>query len=66
MQKMVGGEKLQTQCLVGYVTHEDYITVIMNFVEFVIVNSKVPLSFDNIEKMYNYFVVRAVTEFESN
>lgn len=64
---MIGtGEKLQNQCLVGYVTHEDYIQVIMNFVEFVIVNSKISLSFDNIEKMFNLFVVKAVTEFESN
>jgi len=38
----------------------------MNFVEFVIINSKIPLSFDNIEKMFNLFVVKAVTEFESN
>ena len=38
----------------------------MSFIEFVLVNSKVTLSFDNIEKMFNLFVVKAVTEIESN
>lgn len=38
----------------------------MSFIEFVLVNSKVTLSFENIEKMFNIFVVKAVTEVESN
>lgn len=60
------GEKLQNQAIVGHVTHEDYISVVMSFIEFVLVNSKVTLTFENIEKMFNLFVGRAVTEFESN
>lgn len=38
----------------------------MSFIEFVLVNSKVTLSFENIEKMFNIFNVKAVTEVESN
>lgn len=47
-------------------THEDYISVIISFIEFVLVNSKATLTFDHIEKMFNLLVVRAVTEFESD
>ena len=52
--------------MVGYFTHEDYISVIISFIEFILENSKVTLSFDNIEKMFNLFVSRQVTEYESN
>lgn len=38
----------------------------MNFIEFVIVNSKVILSYDAIEKMFQLLVVNAVSEYESN
>jgi hypothetical protein len=40
--------------------------VILNFIEFVLINSKVPLTFDHVEKMFSLFVTRAVTEFETN
>jgi hypothetical protein len=38
----------------------------MSFIEFVLVNSRVTLTFENIEKMFNWFVAKAVTEYESN
>ena len=62
----VTGDKIQNQLFVGYSTHEDYISVVMNFIEFVIVNSKVILSYDCIEKMFQLLVVNAVSEYESN
>ena len=40
--------------------------MIISFIEYVIVNSKIVLSFDHIEKMFQLLVTRAVTEFESN
>jgi len=38
----------------------------MSFIEFILVNSKVTLSYEHVEKMFNLLVVRAVTEVESN
>lgn len=40
--------------------------VIFSFIEFILVNSKVTLSFEHIEKMFFMFVKEAVTEFETN
>lgn len=47
-------------------SHEEYIRVIMNFIEFVLINSKVTLKYENVEKMFNLFVNRAVTEYETD
>jgi len=38
----------------------------MNFIEYLLINSKVPLSFDHVFKMFSLFVAEAVTEFETN
>jgi len=40
--------------------------MVISFIEFVIVNSKVSLTFSNVEVMFQLLVTRAVTEFESN
>jgi hypothetical protein len=40
--------------------------VIIGFIEYILVNSKVTLSFENVEKMFQLLVVRSVTEYESN
>lgn len=47
-------------------THEDFIKVVMSFIEFVLVNSKLTLQFDHVEKMFFMFVSSAVTDFETN
>jgi hypothetical protein len=51
---------------VGVATHEDFISVVFSFIEFVLINSKVTLSFENIEKMFTLLVTNAVTEYESD
>lgn len=38
----------------------------MGFIEFILVNSKVTLTFEHIEKMFSLFVINAVTEVETN
>ena len=47
-------------------THEEFIKVIFTFIEFILVNSKVTLSFDNVERMFAMFVRDSVTETETN
>jgi hypothetical protein len=48
------------------VTHEDFILAVTGFIEFVLLNSKIVLTFENVEKMFTQMVSRGVTEFESN
>jgi hypothetical protein len=40
--------------------------VVISFIEFVLINSKVNLSFENVEKMFQLLVSKAVTEYESD
>ena len=40
--------------------------MVIGFIEYVLVNSKVTLSYENVEKMFQLLVSRAVTEYESN
>ncbi len=54
-QKMttpVAADKLSQMNLASFVTHEDFIDEVMNFIQFVIIYSKSTLSFDNIELMF--------------
>jgi hypothetical protein len=46
--------------------HEDFIKVIFGLIEFILVNSKVTLSFDNVQMMFHMFVKERVTDFETN
>ena len=48
------------------INHEDFIKVIMSFIEFVLVNSKINLIFEHVSEMYRMFVKEAKTEFETN
>lgn len=61
-QIKVTGEKLMSTNITGVATHEEYVRVIFNFIEFVLINSRVTLKFDNVERMFNLFVTRALTE----
>lgn len=63
---MVPFDKLHTIILTGNVTHEEFIKVIISFIEFVLTNSKITLTFEHIQRMFNMFVLNAVTEYESN
>ena len=47
-------------------SHEDFIDVVMSFIQFLIMNSRVSLSFSNVEQMFQLLVTKAVTEHESN
>lgn len=47
-------------------SHEDFIGAVTGFIEYVLVNSKVALSFDQVELMFQLMVTKAVSEFESN
>lgn len=40
--------------------------MVISFIEFVLINSKVNLSFENVEKMFQLLVSKAVTEYESD
>jgi hypothetical protein len=51
---------------VGHVSHEEFIKTIFSFVEFILINSKLVLTTDHIEKMFNMFVLKPVTEYETN
>ena len=46
--------------------HEDFIKVIFGLIEFILVNSKVTLSFENVQMMFHMFVKERVTDFETN
>lgn len=59
-------EKAQTTALSGFTTHEDFISAVTGFIEFVLVNSKITLTFEHVEKMFKLMVTQALTEFESN
>ncbi len=50
----------------GSIVHEEFIKVIFGLIEFILVNSKVTLSFDNVQMMYHMFVKERVTDFETN
>lgn len=36
------------------------------FIEYILVNSKVALSYENVEQMFQLMVTKAITEYESN
>jgi len=46
--------------------HEEFIRVVIGFIEYVLVNSKITLNYSHVERMYLMFVSNAVTEFETN
>ena len=52
MTTPVAADKLSQMNLASFVTHEDFIDEVMNFIQFVIIYSKSTLSFDNIELMF--------------
>lgn len=47
-------------------THEEYIKVIFRFIEFVLTNSKIQLTYDHVEHMFGMFVRNALTDMETN
>lgn len=47
-------------------SHEDFIGAVTGFIEYVLVNSKMTLTFDQVEIMFQLMVTKAVSEFESN
>lgn len=50
----------------GIVNHDDFIWALFDFIEFVLVNSRVILKFENVEKMFNLFVTSAISENETD
>ena len=48
------------------ILHDDYIRVFMNFVEFIVINSRsITLQFQHVQEMFKIFVTEAVTEVET-
>ena len=50
----------------GHVSHEEYIKIIFSFIEFALINSKLTLTTEHISKMFDMFVLKPITEFETN
>lgn len=47
-------------------THQEYIDCFMNFIEFIIKNSKSGnLTFQNLNTLYEHYVLKGVTEYEA-
>lgn len=46
--------------------HDDFIWAIFDFIEFALVNSKVILRFEHVERMFNLFVTSAISENETD
>ncbi len=59
-------DRNSAQCYVGVTTHEDFISAITSFIEYVLVNSRLALSFEHVETLFQLLATRALTEFESN
>ena len=57
---------MQNANITGEAIHEEYIRVIFSFIEFVLVNSRITLRFEHVERMFNLFVTRAITEYETD
>lgn len=49
-----------------HASHEDFIHAVTGFLEFVLLNSLIKLSFEHVEKLFTMLVSRGFSEFESN
>lgn len=49
-----------------HASHEDFILAVTGFLEFVLLNSFIKLSFEHVEKLFTMLVSRGFSEFESN
>lgn len=56
----------QQQPLQVAYSHEDFIKAVIGFIEFVLLNSQVRLTFEHIERLFTMLVSNGLTEFESN
>mmetsp|Transcript_8862 Transcript_8862/g.8233 ORF Transcript_8862/g.8233 Transcript_8862/m.8233 type:complete len:493 (+) Transcript_8862:1431-2909(+) len=65
-QSLQAGEKLSQMCFVANVTHEEFIRVIFGMIEYILVNSRLTLSLENVGQMFTMFVKDHVTEYELN
>jgi len=57
---------LSQQAFIPNVTHEEFIKVIFGMIEFILVNSRITLTLENVGTLFSMFVRDNTTEFELN
>ena len=46
--------------------HEDFIKATISFIEFILINSKIQISFDSVSQLFKFFVQESHSDFEKN